>query len=70
MTIDTLPATRIVTPLIYDFSDIPENQLTRVEGIQNRRSYYLVNFDIEIQVQSKVEIKVTCNGRVIGKHTL
>jgi len=59
---DVHTATRSVIPLTYDFTGISTNQLTSVRGVGNGIPYFLVNFEIKIQLEANIEIKVTCNG--------
>lgn len=59
--------TRTVTAIEYDFTDILENKLTHIKGIVQgwgrRNSYFLVHFEIQIEVEMEwFQVWVTCNG--------
>jgi hypothetical protein len=59
---DLFLAKRSVTRIIYDFTDIPEDQFTSARAAGRRSAYFLVNFQIDIQVATNVQVWVTCNG--------
>lgn len=55
-------AKRSVTRIIYDFTDIPEDQLISARAAGRRSAYFLVKFEIDIEVATNVQVWVTCNG--------
>ena len=64
---DLFLAKRSVTRITYDFTDIPENRLRSARAAGRRSAYFLVNFKIDIQVATNVQVWVTCNGNVMTR---
>jgi len=64
-------ASRTDIPITYDFTNIPEKDLTRPRPGRRRSSYFMVYFEIEIHLgeDRNIEVRVTCNGKQMKKIT-
>jgi hypothetical protein len=76
--LNILIARRTIFAITYDFTDTPESQLTSVRAVGKGKPYFLVNFEIQLQLktddqlqlETNAEIILTCNGNEMKRMTI